>query len=73
MNRNDHEMAMARALRDTSIRAGYDTHCLELGHNATVNNMLVPKYRRCDRRIKEILDKEDDLVPLSDTGQGSLF
>jgi hypothetical protein len=43
------------------------------GHNATVNNVLVPKYRLCDRRIEEILDKEDDLAQLSDTGQGSLF
>jgi hypothetical protein len=62
-----------RALRDASIRADYDSHCLELGHNATVNNVLVPKYRLCDRRIEEILEKEDQLIPLSSDGQGSLF
>ncbi len=52
-----------RALRDASIRADYDSHCLELGNNATVNNVLVPKYLLCDLRIEEILDKEDDLDP----------
>ncbi|WP_062789276.1 hypothetical protein [Aquitalea pelogenes] len=49
------------------------SNCLELGHNATVNKVPVPNYRLCDRRIEEILDKGDDWVPLSDTGQGSLF
>lgn len=62
-----------RALRDTRIRADYDAHCLELGHNATVNNVLVPKYRLCDRRIEEILDKMDELSPSHRTIQGLLF
>ena len=55
------------------VKAYGDSNCLELGHNATVNKVLVPKYRLCDCRIEEILDKEGDLVPLSDTGQVSLF
>ncbi|WP_161968978.1 hypothetical protein [Aquitalea magnusonii] len=49
------------------------SNCLELGHNSTINKVLVPKYRLCDWRVEEILDKEDDIVPLGDTGQGSLF
>lgn len=62
--------------RSTTIKlmeAYGDSNCLELGHNATVHNVPVLKYRLCDCRIEEILDKEDDLVPLSYTGQGSLF
>ncbi|KJV33445.1 hypothetical protein VI06_02215 [Aquitalea magnusonii] len=62
--------------RSTTIKlveAYGGSNCLELGNNATVNKVLMPKYWLCDRRIEEILDKEDDLVPLSDTGQGLLF
>ncbi|WP_159875834.1 hypothetical protein [Aquitalea denitrificans] len=55
------------------VEAYGGNNCLELGHNATVNKVLVPKYRLCDRRIEEILDKEDDLAPPSDTGQVSLL
>ncbi|WP_199104453.1 hypothetical protein [Aquitalea sp. ASV11] len=55
------------------VEAYGGSNCLELGHNATVNNVLVPKYRLCDRRIEEILDKGDDWVPLSDTGQGLFY
>lgn len=64
--------AALRALRDASIRADYDMSCGELGHNATVNNVLVPKYKLCDRRIEEILSKADDLQPAIEA-QGSLF
>lgn len=55
------------------VEAYGGSHCLELGHNTTVNKLLVPKYRLGERMIEKILDKEDDLVPLSDTGQGLLF
>ncbi|RMC95597.1 hypothetical protein EAY64_13545 [Aquitalea palustris] len=55
------------------VKAYGDSNCLELGHNSTINKVLVLKYRLCDCRIEEILDKEDDLVPLRDTGQVSLF
>lgn len=61
-----------KALRDANIRADYDRHCRELGHNATVNNILVPKYSLCDRRLEKILDKVDQLLP-DDTMQGQLF
>ncbi len=50
-----------------------NSHYLELGHNATVNNILFPNYRLGDRRIEEILEKEADRIPLSSNGQGSLF
>lgn len=63
--------AALRALRDANIRADYDRHCRELGHNATVNNILVPKYRLCDRRLEKILDKVDNLLP--EAAQGQLF
>ncbi|MBA4707600.1 hypothetical protein [Aquitalea aquatica] len=62
--------------RSTTIKlveAYGGSNCLELGNNATVNNVLVTKYRPCDRQIEETLNKEDDLAPLSDTGQGLLF
>ncbi|QBJ79243.1 hypothetical protein [Aquitalea sp. USM4] len=36
------------------------SNCLKLGNNATINNVLVTKYRLCERRIEEILDKGDD-------------
>ncbi len=62
-----------RALRDANIRADYDKSCAELGHNATVNNVLVPKYGLCDRRIEKILERPDDLLPVADELQGSLF
>ncbi|MTD32538.1 Mor transcription activator family protein [Paludibacterium denitrificans] len=64
--------AALRALRDAEIRADYDRHCRELGHNATVNNILVPKFKLCDRRIEEILSKADELLP-ENVPQGQLF
>ncbi|NHR06505.1 transcriptional regulator [Chromobacterium haemolyticum] len=62
--------AALRGLRDANIRADYDKWCRELGHNATVNNVLVPKYRLCDRRLEDILSKTDEVLP---EAQGSLF
>jgi hypothetical protein len=64
--------AALRALRDANIRADYDAVVAELGHNATVNNVLVPKYKLSDRRIEQILSKVDDLLP-ANTSQGALF
>ncbi|BAK76471.1 Mor transcription activator domain protein [Pseudogulbenkiania sp. NH8B] len=64
--------AALRALRDANIRADYDRHCRELGHNATVNHILVPKYRLCDRRLEKILSKVDELLPEA-AAQGQLF
>lgn len=64
--------AALRALRDAGIRADYDAVVAELGHNATINNVLVPKYKLSDRRLEQILSKVDDLLPV-DGEQGVLF